>query len=204
MTTKFATVATGLAALLAMSVPATAQVTVGQTIEVLGMTFEVVSFQVRTLDANGYLYEIRFPTEVLEDESESWNTLYASLMVYRSEDPLVSTFCGGETEDRAGDFPLYSSSGGLPSYGMFQESTVSGLAETTTNSLHFTPILSAAIDINGTCVASWLRIDGRYTEAGSRGVHDMAGDKAPTAAELLSYNTELRKLLDYFDVRRVR
>ena len=203
----------GMLSLLAAA-PAAGQVNTGDTVEVLGRTFEVVSFDVRSLAETGDVYELRFPAPLQEYSEEDWSQtdLRAWLMVYRPGRVL----CIGETEQEISGYPAFVSGptqewGGAPVYMLGHMYYATPDEVLRSSYLYYGRDLQISILLDAdTCVHAGLSGDtgafrgGHTNDEAERGINRLAGEHAPSVAELEAIDVELRKLLAYIDIRRVR
>ena len=200
------TVAAVAIATLVASAPAAAQVSRGQQIEVLGTTYEIVSFEFRAF-GTGELYELLLPTaiSVHDDGSTSLSQLDAVVQVWANSSS--SAFCVGEEANRhVSGFSAFFLPD-LPHYTMAHSYTEYGDTVQGHNSLSYVSGAGVSIRINeATCVLISVGspLFGHHVDQDvDRGIHSLAGDYAPGLTDLERYREEQLTLLRYvYIVRR--
>ena len=193
---------------LALALVATAaEAQLGQRFRVLDQPYEVVLFGVRGFD--GGTYEVLVPARTRaesspfgDDDGDDYALLDAQIGLSRI-DPATpdGTGCDGEpTNQRVGGFPAnVSSQSGLGLSQSFRRD-IDG-----TNSLTTYQSLGVSVRLDAATCLSLGSFDARggseEANVNDRGIHYLAWDAQPTAAELDRNERMLLRLLSYISIR---
>lgn len=174
---------------------------VGQQVQVHGVPYEIVEFAVLGF-ADGAAYQVLMPAELSQDEPHE--TLRANIYVFRVNQGSIRSSSWGDCEQPNASVSGYRARVIVdPAVSMWQwfQRGAGG------NTLDVGLTLSLAVRLDGeTCMyVGPFRSGNSVTDDDNtdRGLHALAYEWQPSAADLADQEQEIRRLLSYVTIRRI-